>query len=100
MEKAIPNLQRIAWALCLLVAAALSIKTLQEPDLWWMLRTGEWIVENGRVVDRDVFSFTFSGVPRINVKWLFEFVALAVLNSESSSAGCAFDCLCGAAQCA
>jgi len=75
LEKILPNLQRIAWALCLLVAAALSIKSLQEPDLWWMLRTGEWIVENGRVVDRDVFSFTFSGVPWINVKWLFEVVA-------------------------
>src|SRR5688500_2184660 len=64
----------LAWALCLAVALILSIRNLREPDLWWMLRTGEWIAENGKVIDTDQFSFTQSGKPWINVKWLFEVI--------------------------
>lgn len=67
-------LKWIAWALTILVAIVLSIKSFREPDLWWMLRTGQWIVENGKVVTKDVFSFTFEGVDWINVKWLFEVI--------------------------
>lgn len=67
-------------SLCLLFACAfvLGIKQLREPDFWWMLRTGEWILENGKVPDKDVFSYTFEGVSWINVKWGFE-VLLAIL---------------------
>ncbi|MBL4715251.1 MAG: hypothetical protein JKX95_01345, partial [Bacteroidia bacterium] len=68
------NYKIVTWLLLLLTAAALGIRHLREPDIWWMLRTGEWMVENGRVVSQDVFSFTFQGVEWINVKWLFEVV--------------------------
>ena len=46
-----------------------------EPDLWWILRTGEWILANGKVPTEDVFSYTFAGTEWINVKWLFEVIA-------------------------
>ncbi len=65
-------LSRIAWYLVFLLAIVLSLKSLREPDLWWMLRTGEWIVEHQTVPKEDVFSFTVQGTPWINVKWLFE----------------------------
>ena len=68
------NYRIVAWLLLLLTAAALGIRHLREPDIWWMLRTGQWMVENGRVVSQDVFSFTFQGVEWINVKWFFEVV--------------------------
>lgn len=67
-----------AWALCLAVALILSIRNLREPDLWWMLRTGEWIVAHGKVIDTDQFSFTRFGTPWINVKWLFEVIVFLV----------------------
>ncbi len=65
-------LARCCLFLCVLIAAAFSIKTLYEPDIWWMLRTGAWIIENGYVPQQDVFSYTFSGAEWINVKWLYE----------------------------
>lgn len=66
------TIARIAWAICLLIGIVLSIKALREPDLWWMYRTGEWMLENGQVTKSDPFSYTFAGTEWINVKWFFE----------------------------
>lgn len=65
---------RIAWIFCLLTAVVLCLKSLREPDLWWMYRAGEWMVENGEVTKQDPFSYTFLGTEWINVKWLFEII--------------------------
>lgn len=66
------TIARIAWGVCLLVGVVLSLKALREPDLWWMYRTGEWMLENGQVTKADPFSYTYAGTEWINVKWLFE----------------------------
>jgi len=63
------TIARIAWAICILVGIVLSLKALREPDLWWMYRTGEWMLENGQVTKSDPFSYTFAGTEWINVKW-------------------------------
>ncbi len=63
---------RISWIVVLLSGAALGIKSLKEPDLWWQLRTGQWMVDNMTVTRVDVFSLSHPGVEWINVKWLFE----------------------------
>lgn len=67
-----------ALATCFLVAVVFSLKTLHEPDLWWQIRTGEWILEHGEVPKTDVFSYTYEGTPWVNIKWGFE-VAAALL---------------------
>lgn len=71
-------LQKLSTALLFLLAVALSIKNFREPDLWWQIRTGEWILENLRVPDKDVFSYTFNGADWVNVKWGFEVLAALV----------------------
>ncbi len=68
--------------LVFLLAIAFSIKNLREPDLWWQIRTGEWIIQNHRMPLQDVFSYTYSGVEWINVKWLSE-VLYAIITSLS-----------------
>lgn len=73
-------LARIAWGLCLLVGIVLSLKSLREPDLWWMYRTGEWMLENGAVTKSDPFSYTFFGTEWINVKWFFEVIIASIKN--------------------
>tara|TARA_B110000046_G_scaffold53324_1_gene59697 strand:+ start:8638 stop:10803 length:2166 start_codon:yes stop_codon:yes gene_type:complete len=55
------------------LSLVLGIRVIHEPDIWWILKTGEWILENG-VPTTDPFSFTFFGTPWINVKWLFEVI--------------------------
>ncbi|MBK8659465.1 MAG: hypothetical protein IPN22_11500 [Bacteroidetes bacterium] len=59
-------------SLLFLVAVAMSIKGLREPDLWWQIRTGEWILAHGQVPHYDVFSYTYTGSPWVNVKWISE----------------------------
>ncbi|MCH8903883.1 MAG: cytochrome C biosynthesis protein, partial [Bacteroidetes bacterium] len=68
-----------AWILCILVGIILCLKNLREPDIWWMLTTGDWMLENSKVIKEDVFSFTFAGTPWINVKWAFE-ILISLLN--------------------
>ena len=62
-------MRRLCWLVLLLTAFVLGIKQLREPDIWWQLRTGEWIVQHGKVMDKDIFSYTYDGVPWKNVKW-------------------------------
>jgi tetratricopeptide (TPR) repeat protein len=70
-------LARISWWLFILIAIVLSFKSSTEPDIWWMLRTGDWIWAEKTVPTADVFSYTHEGVAWINVKWLFELLIAA-----------------------
>jgi hypothetical protein len=36
----------------------LFIEGIQDPDFWWHLRVGRWIVDNGRLPSHDLFTFT------------------------------------------
>lgn len=47
---------------------------LGDGDTGWHLRTGEWILANGRVPDRDIFSFTKPGEPWYAWEWLWDVV--------------------------
>jgi len=45
---------------------------LGDGDTGWHIRTGEWIMANGRVPHNDVFSFTKAGDPWYAWEWLWE----------------------------
>src|SRR5688572_7420155 len=51
---------------CLLTPA----QALRDPDTLWHIRTGRWILEQGRWPEADVFSHTFYGQPWIAKEWL------------------------------
>ena len=53
---------------------AMTARTPTDPDLWWHLRTGQWMVENKQIPHTDSFSFTRSGEPWIAHEWLSEIV--------------------------
>ncbi len=63
---------KVLVALVYLIAIAFSIKSLREPDLWWQIRTGQWILEHGQIPTVDMFSMTKAGTEWINIKWGFE----------------------------
>ena len=44
----------------LIVILGLFIGVEQDPDFWWHLRIGRWMVENGRLPSQDIFTFTAS----------------------------------------
>ena len=70
---------KVIYFLCFVLLLSLSVKSLVEPDVWWQLRTGEWIVEHKSVPTQDVLSYTYDGDPWVNIKWgsevLFYFLA-------------------------
>ncbi len=45
---------------------------LGDGDTGWHLRTGQWILEHGRVPDHDIFSFTKAGQPWFAWEWLWD----------------------------
>src|ERR1700752_1758187 len=61
----------------LLVAAALALLSfvhLWDPDVWWHLATGRFIVEHHGLPHTDPFSFTMAGAPWRAVDWLAELI--------------------------
>ncbi|MBS1687832.1 MAG: hypothetical protein JSS96_03845 [Bacteroidetes bacterium] len=70
-------INKLPYFFCYLAAFALGMKQLREPDVWWQLLSGRWMLEHGQITRSDVFSYTMAGHPWINVKWLYEiFIAL------------------------
>jgi len=51
---------------------------LADPDYFWHLKTGDYIVAHGALPAGDVFSFTRAGQPWVLHEWLFEVLLHAV----------------------
>jgi hypothetical protein len=47
------------------------------PDVWWHLRTGEWIVKNHAIPTADMFSI-MKGTNWIDYSWLYEILVYAI----------------------
>ncbi len=45
-------------------------KGVQDPDYFWHVTAGQWMVDNGRVPNADPFSFTWAGSPWTPHEWL------------------------------
>ncbi|MBS1779044.1 MAG: hypothetical protein JST70_06940 [Bacteroidetes bacterium] len=66
------DLKKLLFILCGVCAFVLGMKQLREPDIWWQLAAGKWMLEHGAITHTDMFSYTMAGHPWINVKWLYE----------------------------
>ena len=77
---------------------AMTARPVTDPDLWWHLRTGQWIVETGHVPHTDPFSFTRAGQAWVAHEWLSDvvfyglwkhggFAALIVFSAIITTAG-------------
>ena len=49
---------------------AMATRNVLDPDVWWHLKTGEWIVRHGTVPHADPFSYTRAGQPWTVHEWL------------------------------
>ncbi|HWQ90857.1 MAG TPA: hypothetical protein VN673_04240, partial [Clostridia bacterium] len=73
----LPSLTDVAFVMPLLLLF-LKLKgakhLLGDGDTGWHIRTGDWILQNGRVPDRDIFSFTRPGEPWFAWEWLWDVI--------------------------
>src|ERR1700687_3892738 len=61
-------------AILLFGLLAMTARNAVDPDLWWHLRTGQWIAGTGHVPHSDPFSFTRAGQAWGSHEWLSEVV--------------------------
>ena len=81
-------------ALCAWTAAVLGYgamlaaggRLLNDPDTYWHIAAGRWMIEHRMVPDRDPFSYTFQGAPWVPHEWLAELV-LAVAHGGAGWGG-------------
>ena len=54
------------------IPAAVVMRPVDDYDIWWHLRTGQWIIQNGAVPSTDPFSSFGQGKAWVAYSWLFE----------------------------
>lgn len=55
---------------CYLLLLAIGGRLLNDPDTYWQIVLGDWIVAHGQVPHVDTFSATLAGTPWISSQWL------------------------------
>jgi len=76
-------------ALVLLVLVCVYLSPPSDLDYCWQIRTGERILETGRVLQTDSFSYTIAGKSLPDHEWLYE-VLLALVWRGTGDAGMKF----------
>lgn len=61
-----------AVAAAILFGAVCGAFEITNTSIGWHLASGRWMIEHGRVLDHDVFSFTAAGAEWIDHEWLFQ----------------------------
>jgi len=56
------------------LAVLVALRRIHDPDTWWHLASGRWILEHHALPPTDPFSFTASDHPWINLQWLYDLV--------------------------
>lgn len=76
----------LGWPILAAVVAKRIASPLFDPDLFWHLATGRWIVEHRTFLRSDVFSFSTFNAPWQNSEWIFQ-VLVYVTESLGGWAG-------------
>lgn len=80
------TIERTAFIILFVLLFAMATRVATDTDMWWHLRTGQYILETGQAVTSDVFSYTFDGVPYKNHS-TFAQIAMYLIWSLSGNFG-------------
>ncbi len=64
--------QSVILVLLYLIPVSQALLPIDDPDIWWHLRTGQWIIEHHTVPMTDPFSAYGMGKPWVAYGWLFD----------------------------
>jgi len=67
------NTKRLFVALFVIALFTMAVRETLDPDMWWHLRTGEYILQNG-IPAQDVFTFTASQNAWVTHEWLSQLI--------------------------
>ncbi|HRJ58720.1 MAG TPA: hypothetical protein PLV64_20715 [Anaerolineales bacterium] len=74
------TIERLVRLISILLIFILLTRTPVDADLWWHLRAGQTMIEQGQILLTDVFGYTRPGVTWVNAFWVSE-ILLAALYS-------------------
>jgi hypothetical protein len=65
----------------LILTGAVGLDALSDPDVWWHIRLGDWIIAHHQIPAGELFGYTAFGNPLVAHEWLSEtiFAALAAI---------------------
>jgi hypothetical protein len=69
-----------------LLAFLLGCYQIFDTDVWWQLRSGQWILENRRFPELDIYTFSSGNRVWIDLHWGFQ-VALALAHAQGGVPG-------------
>jgi hypothetical protein len=75
MSEQIANVLVLAMVLAAPALVCLHAACANDPDIWWHLRTGEWILQHHAIPRVDPFSGPNAGKPWAAYSWLFELLS-------------------------
>ena len=70
--KELLSIRRVFIAVLFIGILGITARNVVDPDIWWHLKTGEWITQHRAVPRADPFSYTRAGQPWIAHEWLSE----------------------------
>ena len=72
------SLDKLFLVLVFLGTLIFVIRPIEDPDYWWHLKTGEYIVQQKQIPFVDDFSFSATGKPWIAHEWLSEVIMYGI----------------------
>ncbi|MBX3064643.1 MAG: hypothetical protein KF726_16800 [Anaerolineae bacterium] len=81
--------RRLMVALLFILIFAMATRIPVDTDTWWHVRSGEWMLDNGRILMQDPFSFTREGQAWINHSWGAQLI-MVLFYRALGNAGLAF----------
>jgi hypothetical protein len=69
---------RLFTAILFLALFTMIVREISDPDFWWHLRAGQYMVENATIPHTDPFTFTAQGKEWVTHEWLSEVVLFAL----------------------
>lgn len=70
--------RRLLIFVLMVVLFMLATRPITDPDFWWHLRTGQYIVETGTIPHGDIFSTVFYGREWVTHEWLSEVLIYSI----------------------
>jgi len=64
----------LLWVITCILVILYGVQKIICFDIWWHLKTGEWIFKNYTIPYKDFFSYTFAGRDWIDFEWLFQII--------------------------
>src|SRR5580698_3621489 len=62
--------RRALLAAVLILTGAVGLDALSDPDVWWHIRLGDWIIAHHQIPTGELFAYTAFGNPLVAHEWL------------------------------